>query len=154
MKAEQNRRGEPAGRVEQKLSNHRYGGKPVDSARLNVQPILHGGVLYGYDDSGLVAVELPSGKRLWDTNGPLPGDPKGPDTAFIVRNGDRFFLLAETGELVIGKMTPKGDEEVSRAKLLDQTGAAFGRKVVWCAPADKKAYIRNDKEIVCIDLAK
>ena len=34
--------------------------------------------------------------------------------------------------------------------------AAFGRKVVWCAPAyaNKKAFIRNDKEIICVDLAR
>ncbi len=130
--------------------------KGLGISPVNVQPIFSGGVLYGYDDdNGLVAVELPSGKRLWDTNGPLPGDPKGSDTAFIVKNGDRFFLFAETGDLVIAKLTPKGYEELSRAKVLDQTSAAFGRKVVWCAPAyaDKKAFIRNDKEIICVDLA-
>ncbi len=38
----------------------------------------------------------------------------------------------------------------------EQTNNAFGRKVVWCAPAyaDKKMYVRNDKEIICVDLAK
>jgi hypothetical protein len=53
-------------------------------------------------------------------------------------------------------LTAKGYEEIDRAKVLDQTNVAFGRKVVWCAPAyaDKKMYVRNDKEIICIDLAK
>jgi outer membrane protein assembly factor BamB len=124
---------------------------------VNVQPFLHDGVLYGFDDEGgMFGVELPSGKRLWESNGPLGGDPKGSDTAFMVKNGDRFFFFAETGHLVIGKLTPKGYEEIDRAKVLDQTNAAFGRKVVWCAPAyaDKKAFVRNDKEIICVDLAK
>jgi outer membrane protein assembly factor BamB len=124
---------------------------------VNVQPFLQDGVLYGYDDSGVMyAVELPSGKRLWDSSGPVGGEPKGSETAFIVKNGARFFFFAETGHLVIGKLTPKGYEEIDRAKVLDQTSAAFGRKVVWCAPAyaDKKAFVRNDKEIVCVDLAK
>ena len=77
-------------------------------------------------------------------------------TAFIVKHGDRFWFFAETGHLVIGKMTPKGYEEVSRAKLLDQTGVAFGRPVVWSHPAfaDKCVFVRNDKEIVCYSLAK
>jgi outer membrane protein assembly factor BamB len=124
---------------------------------ISVQPFLQDGVLYGYDDSGIMyAVELPSGKRLWDGPGPVGGEPKGSETAFIVKNGDRFFFFAETGHLVIGKLTPKGYEEIDRVKVIDQTNTAFGRKVVWCAPAyaDKKIYIRNDKELICLDLSK
>lgn len=125
---------------------------------INVQPYLQDGVMYGYDDSGMMyAVELPTGKRLWGEMGPVGGErPRGSETAFIVKNGDRYFFFAETGDLVIGKLTPKGYEEIDRATVIEQTNAAFGRKVVWCAPAyaDKKAFIRNDKEIVCVDLAK
>jgi outer membrane protein assembly factor BamB len=124
---------------------------------VNVQPFLQDGVLYGYDDTGhMFAVELPSGKRLWDEEGPVAHEPKGSETAFIVKNGERFFFFAETGDLVIGKLTPKGYEEIDRAKVLEPTNAAFGRKVVWCAPAyaNKKAFVRNDKEIICVDLAK
>jgi outer membrane protein assembly factor BamB len=126
---------------------------------VNVQPFLQDGVLYGYDDTGwMYGVELPSGKRLWEGMGPVGGEkPKGSETAFIVKNGDRFFFFPESGDLVIGRLTPKGYEEVDRAKkVVEQTNAAFGRKVVWCAPAfaDKKMYVRNDKEIVCFDLAK
>jgi len=124
----------------------------------SVQPFLLDGLLYGYDDSGMMyAVELPSGNRVWEDAGPVGGDkPKGSETAFMVKNADRFFFFAETGDLVIGKLTPKGYEEIDRAKVIDPTNAAFGRKVVWCAPAyaDKKAVIRNDKEIICVDLAK
>jgi outer membrane protein assembly factor BamB len=125
---------------------------------VNVQPYLIGDVLYGYDDEGgLFGIEIPSGKRLWTSTGPVGGEePQGSATAFMVKNGDRFFFFAETGNLVIGKLTPKGYEELDKAKLLDQTNNAFGRKVVWCAPAyaDKKMYVRNDKEIICVDLAK
>lgn len=123
---------------------------------VNVQPFVQDGVVYGHDEGGaLLAVEIPSGKRLWDSPGPLAADPKGSDTSFIVKNGDRFFFFNESGELVIGKLTPKGYDEIDRAKVIEQTGAAFGRKVVWCAPAyaDKKMYVRNDKEIICVDLA-
>lgn len=123
-----------------------------------VQPFLQDGLLYGYDDSGwMYAVELPSGKRVWQETGPVSAkDPKGSETAFIVKNGDRFFFFAESGHLVIGKLTPKGYEEIDRAKVIEPTNAAFGRKVVWCAPAfaDKKMFVRNDKEIICVDLAK
>ena len=45
---------------------------------------------------------------------------------------------------------------MSRAKLLEPTGAAFGRTVVWSHPAfaDKCVFARNDKEIVCYSLAE
>ncbi len=125
---------------------------------VNVQPFLQDGVLYGYDDEGgMFGVEIPSGKRLWESTGPVGGEaPQGSATAFMVKNGDRFFFFAETGHLVIGKLTPKGYEEIDKTKVLEQTNKAFGRSVVWCAPAyaDKKMYVRNDKEIVCVDLAK
>ena len=47
-------------------------------------------------------------------------------------------------------------EELSRAKLVDPTGAAFGRKVVWSHPAfaNKCVYVRNDKELACFPLAE
>ena len=34
--------------------------------------------------------------------------------------------------------------------------SAFGREVVWCMPAfaHKRMYVRNDKECICVDLAK
>jgi outer membrane protein assembly factor BamB len=131
--------------------------KELGVSPVNVQPYLEDGILYGYADSGhMYAVELPSGKRLWDDPGPVGGTPKGSETAFIIKNGDRFVFFAETGHIVLGKLTAKGYEETDRAKILEQTNVAFGRKVVWCAPAfaDKKMYVRNDKEIICVDLAK
>ncbi len=124
---------------------------------VNVQPILHDGVMYGFDESGkLYAVELPSGERLWESTDVI-GYAKGSDSAFIVKNGDRFFFFTETGDLVIGTMDKKGYKEIDRAKgLIAQTQTAFGRKVVWCQPAfaDKKMFVRNDKELAVFDLAK
>jgi outer membrane protein assembly factor BamB len=136
-------------------------------AAVNVQPFLHDGVVYGFDDSGaFYAVELPSGKRLWEDNRVVGyPDPKddtktvalGSSTAFIVKNGDRFFFFTEKGDLVIGTLSKDGYKEIDRAKgLLEATDTCFGRKVVWCQPAfaDKKMFVRNGKEMICVDLAK
>jgi len=40
--------------------------------------------------------------------------------------------------------------------LLDPTSAAFGRDVLWSHPAfaNRSIYLRNDKEIICVSLAK
>jgi outer membrane protein assembly factor BamB len=125
---------------------------------VNVQPMAVDDTVYGYNEDGhLIAFEMPEGKHLWKSTGPIGGDePKGSGTAFIVKNHDRFFFFAETGELVIGTLSKEGYKEIDRAKLLEPTGTAFGRKVVWCMPAfaDRKMYVRNDKELICVDLAK
>ena len=57
---------------------------------------------------------------------------------------------------MIAKLTPQGYEELSRAHLLKPTNNAFGRAVVWCAPAyaTKSIIVRNDAEIVRVSLAE
>lgn len=125
---------------------------------VNVQPIADGNVIYGFDQNGeLMAVELPSGKRLWSTPAPLLAKkPLMTGTAFIVRNGDRYFLFNELGELLIAKFSPKGYEEIDRVKVIAPSNVAFGRDVVWCMPAfaNKRMYVRNDNELLCIDLSE
>ncbi len=130
--------------------------KGLGISPVNVQPILVDGTLYGFDQSGkLFAVEIPSGKRLWESEDVI-GKSGNSETAFIVKNGDRYFYFTEQGELVIGKMSPKGYEAIDRATILKPTHKVFGRTVVWSMPAfaNKKMFVRNDEELVCVDLAK
>jgi outer membrane protein assembly factor BamB len=126
---------------------------------VNVQPFLLDGKVYGLDQSGdLRCVELPSGDIKWTTPKPLGDRKVGSGTAFLVRSGntDKFWIFAESGDLLIGQLTPTGFTELSRMHVLEPTNNAFGREVVWCAPAfaNKRMYVRNDKELVCVDLAK
>ena len=137
------------------------GGKPTRAVYpANATPLMPDGTLYGADSmSGeFRAVNVDTGEVLWKTHEPTNGkDAAAPHgTAFAVKNGDRYFLFSETGELILAKLSPGGYEEVGRAKLLDPTGEGMGRKVVWSHPAfaDKKVFARNDKQIVCYDLAK
>jgi hypothetical protein len=114
----------------------------------------------------LRAVELDTGKKLWFTHKPVIGREEDEDykgagsgTAFLVKNGPRYFLFAETGELVIAELSPeplpKGYKELGRAKLLAPTGTAFGRKVLWSHPAfaHRCVFARNDTELRCYSLA-
>lgn len=125
---------------------------------VNVQPIADGNVIYGMDGGGeMIAFEVPSGKRLWTSTAAIKdGSKLGTGTAFIVRNGSRYVLFNELGEIVFCKLSPTGYEEIDRAKVIEPTSTAFGRGVVWSMPAfaDKKMFVRNDKEVICIDLAK
>ena len=128
---------------------------------MNMTPFAEHGVLYGVDQPGQFrAVRTDTGDRLWESWLPLAGKPKsGPiytGTAFVVKNGDRFFLFDEKGELIIARLSPKGYTEISRWKMLEPTASAFGRQVVWSHPAfaNRCVYARNDKELVCASLAK
>lgn len=126
-------------------------------APINVQPFGESGYLYGFDQNGMLyGVELKTGERVWQSTEPLSSNrPKGSGTAFIVKQGDRFWMFNELGELIIAKMSPQGYEEIDRAKVIEPSNVAFGRKVVWSAPAwaNKRVYLRNDDECICVDLS-
>jgi outer membrane protein assembly factor BamB len=127
---------------------------------VNVQPFVSEGIIYGFDQSGrMYAVELLTGKRLWDTTEPVSKRPVYSGTAFIVRQGDagdRYWLFTENGDLIIARLTPERYEEIDRAHVIEPTNAAFGREVVWCMPAfaNRRMYVRNDSECICVDLAR
>jgi hypothetical protein len=138
-----------------------WSGKPNTAVYCaNSTPVIEGGVIYGSDCQvgDLRAVELASGKRLWESFEPTTGGERRAShgTAFITKNGERHFLFSETGDLIIARLSPERYEEISRAHILEPTGEALGRAVVWSHPAyaNKCAFIRNDKEIVCVSLAK
>ena len=106
----------------------------------------------------LRAVKLENGQRLWETFKATTGGERraAHGTAFLTRNGDRFFLFSETGDLIVARLTPEKYEEIGRAHLLEPTNEAFGRPVVWSHPAyaNRCVFARNDKEIVCVSLAR
>jgi hypothetical protein len=106
----------------------------------------------------MYAVELPSGKRLWETTAPVSKRPVYSGTAFIVRQGDagdRYWMFTENGDLIIANLMPAKYEEIDRAHLIEPTNTAFGREVVWCMPAfaNRRMYVRNDSECICVDLS-
>lgn len=124
---------------------------------VNMTPFAEAGHLYGVDQNGeLMAIEAETGKRLWQTSEPISGSKKFPNgTVFLVKNGDRFFMFSENGNVLIARLTPQGYEKISEAPILKPTNVSFGRDVVWSHPAfaNKCMFVRNDKEIVCVSLA-
>ena len=121
-------------------------------------PFLENGYIYGVCSYGqLRCLKVETGERVWETfKATTTGEPVRWANAFIVKNGDRFFLANERGDLVIARLTPQGYTEVSRCHLLEPTNTAAGRDVVWSHPAfaNRHVYARNDKEVVCVDLAQ
>ena len=72
----------------------------------------------------------------------------------MVKNGSRYFLFSETGDLIIARLSPQGYDEVSRMHLIDPVNTDPGRPVVWTLPAfaNRRVYVRNDQELICVDL--
>jgi outer membrane protein assembly factor BamB len=125
----------------------------------NVTPYIDQGTVYGCDieTGALVGVRLADGTRLWQTTAATFGGPRRAryGTAFIVRNGDQYVLFNELGDLILADLTPRGYEERGRFHVLEPTGFTFGRSVLWSHPAlaNRCLYARNDKEVVCVDMA-
>jgi outer membrane protein assembly factor BamB len=119
-------------------------------------PFLEAGYIYGSCSYGQFrCLEAATGERLWETFEPTTGKSERWGTAFVVRNGGRYLLFNEKGDLIIARLTPEKYEEISRAHLLDPSNSDPGRPVVWSHPAfaNRSVYARNDKEIVCASLA-
>ena len=120
-------------------------------------PFLEDGNIYGICSYGqLRCLKAETGERLWETlkvTSPS-GEPVRWANAFLVKNGDRFFLFNEKGDLIIARLTPQGYEEISPAHLIDPVNGDPGRKVVWSHPgfADRCVFVRNDREVLCADL--
>jgi outer membrane protein assembly factor BamB len=115
------------------------GSRDVGLAPVSGTPFVENGVAYGIDGNGVFrAIRIATGERLWATARPVNGQSgeRGANegATFVTKNGARFFIFGENGDLVIARLSPEKYDEVSRAKLLDPVGVGLGRKVVWSHP--------------------
>jgi outer membrane protein assembly factor BamB len=122
-------------------------------------PFIRDGYVYGTCSYGqLRCLRLADGKRIWSdlraTTSGMPNEERW-GHAFLVPHGNRCFLFNEKGDLIIARLTPEGYEEIDRAHLLEPTGKALQRRVVWSHPAfaNKAIIARNDNEIIRVLLA-
>ncbi len=131
---------------------------------LNAPPHVREGVIYGVDSesSGLMAVSVKDGERLWSTTAPTltstaPRRSRH-GTAFLVYHeaNQQYWIFGEMGDLILAELSAEGYKEIGRQRLLEPTNGAWGRKVIWSHPAfaDKSVFARNDKELVRVDLSR
>ena len=122
-------------------------------------PVIQGDYIYGMSQGQLQCWELATGKQVWRTRDLIPGRTTPFATAFFVRNGDRYFINTERGDLVIAQLSPQGYQEISRTHLIEPTHP-YAREpqgtVHWSHPAyaNRHVIVRNDKEILRASLAK
>jgi hypothetical protein len=81
-------------------------------------------------------------------------------SGFIVRQGDRYLINNDRGELIIANLSEKGYREIGRTQLIKPTTNPGNRRelgvVNWTHPAYANGHVitRNDEEIVSASLAK
>lgn len=109
-------------------------------------PIQLGENLYGMDNVGgagpvthLTCIDAKKGERRWQVARFGKGN-------FIAADG-KLFLTMMTGELVVMRASPERYEELGRMALLETTRQAP-------ALANGLLYVRDDREIVCVDVRK
>ena len=125
-------------------------------------PFIENGYIYGVCSYGQFrCLKAETGERVWESFIPTGGPYEQKEgvrwaNAFIIKNGDRFFLPNEKGDLIIAKLSEKGYEEISRAHILEPDNKLPGRPVNWSHPAfsGKCMVARNDHEIVDVFLGK
>ena len=107
--------------------------------------ILLDGHLYGFDNVGsagpvthLTCVNAAAGKRVWQ-------QPRFGKGNLIAADG-KLWISTMKGELVVVRATPRAYDELGRGEFVGSTRQAP-------ALADGRLYLRDDAEIVCLDIS-
>lgn len=118
-------------------------------------PVIIDDYIYGVDSYGeLRCLEFSTGNRIWEDLTAVKKD-RWANIHFI-QNGNKTWMFNEHGELIISELSPKGFNEISRAKIIEPTKEQLPRGVTWSHPAfaNKHVFVRNDNKLVCYDLSK
>ena len=102
--------------------------------------VYYQGHLYGFDESILVCLDAATGKEKWKTRGYGKG-------SLIIADG-HLVILGDNGKLGIAQATPEAFREKT-------TRTVFKDKC-WTNPslANGRIYLRNEKEIVRLDITQ
>jgi outer membrane protein assembly factor BamB len=123
-------------------------------------PVISGDYIYGICSYGQFrCLNLKTGERVWETMDVTKEKARWA-SGFIVRQGDRYFINNDRGELIIARLSPEGYQETDRTPLIKPTSNSGNRRelgaVNWSHPAYANRHIiaRNDEEIISIDLGR
>lgn len=100
--------------------------------------VLQGDYLYGFDNAILTCIEVNSGEEQWQHRGFGKG-------SLLLADG-HLIILGEGGKLALAEASPGGYKEKALFQLFDDK--------CWTVPtlAGGRLYLRNQKEMVCLDL--
>jgi len=119
-------------------------------------PVWQGDYIYGICGMGeLRCLDARTGDRVWESDAAVGGTLGLFASAFLVPHDGDVFIWNDQGELILGRLSPLGFEEISKDKLLDTKENTRGRDRLWCHPAfaNRCVYAQNGVELICISLA-
>jgi outer membrane protein assembly factor BamB len=102
--------------------------------------IVIGNTLYGFHNSILAALDMPTGKTLWRNRSVGKG-------ALTYADG-LFYILSEDNVMGLAEATPTGYKELGRFKVSDQGFPSWAHPVV----SGGRLYIRNQGTIATYDV--
>ncbi len=121
-------------------------------------PVIDGDYVYGICSYGQFrCLRASTGERVWETLD-VTREKARWASGFLVRQGDRYFINNDRGELIIAKLSPQGYQEISRTALIKPTARPGNRReleaVNWSHPAyaNRHIFARNDEEIISASL--
>ena len=108
------------------------------------------GYLYGFDGrqeygTQLRCVSLAGGKIAWSEA--QPGE-KRFGCGTLILAGDKLLVMADSGELILARVSPKGDSRLGSTAILNDTVRAYPALAGGCF------YARSTSELICVDLRK
>ncbi len=132
--------------------------KPIEGLNAVMTSLLvKDGYIYGIAGMGqLICQKLDTGEVVRSGTEIFGEKPAFCGTVFWVDAGEVVYGLTDQGNLIVLKLSPEKCEILASAHVLEPTHAAQGRKAVWSHPAfaDRRVYLKNDKEILCLSLAQ
>jgi outer membrane protein assembly factor BamB len=102
--------------------------------------VLVDGYLYGFNDTRLACLDFRTGKTKWKTSGFNRGSLLAADGKLIIYGAQGLLALAE--------ISPDDYKELSKFQLWDER--------TWTVPtlSGGRLFVRNEKELVCLKVAK
>ncbi len=116
--------------------------------------VLWNGTLYGFDGQAgrgfLKAVDFKTGEQKWEKEGFGTG-------SVIVADG-KLIIYGDKGQLATAEASPAGYKEISKAQPVEvrKDLPRDTKGDTWALPvlANRKIYLRNLDQIVCLDVSK
>jgi outer membrane protein assembly factor BamB len=152
-------------------SNSEQPKKTVGLHSIMPTPVIDNGYIFGVCSYGqLRCLKADTGDRVWETmraTRPVKDGKIDERTdnineddrwgnAFLTPQSGRYWLFNEHGDLILAKLSGQGYQELGRMNIIAPDNQMARHPVVWSHPAyaHRCCYVRNDSEIVCVDLAE
>jgi len=95
---------------------------------LMASPVIEDGFVYGISSYGqLRCLRLSDGALLWETQAVTVEKARNA-SAFFVRQGGRWWINNDRGELILARVSPEGYEEIDRTRLIEPTSKPGARR--------------------------